>query len=211
MNKKFIFGGALVLSFVISQNLVTAQTIITIAHDPQPTALSVVATNDVGVCPGGSTVLGSTPAGGTSPYSYSWTPTGSLSSSTNDTTTASPSSNQTYTITVTDDRNCTSTDNVTVTILDCSGVEQLKEVQALNLYPIPTDGILNFGLTFTSKQSNTLVQIFNSNGQLVMSKNYTKPDMELKDVFDLSSASPGNYMFRITIGNNSMTKSFIVK
>jgi len=188
----------------------TAQTFINVGNN-QPPELTVTASSDVTICNGNNTVLTSTAAGGTGTYDYTWAPSTNLSSTTNDTTTASPTANQAYTISVEDTRNCTASDNVSVTVVDCSGLDQIKEVTSFNLYPNPSDGIVNFGLVFNKKTNDLMVQIFNANGQLVLTKDYNKPGIDVKDVFDLTTSAPGNYMFMITIGNSSMTKTFIIK
>lgn len=202
------FMGALML---LNSTLGTAQTFITIGHATQPPELFANASTDVTICNGNNTVLTSTPTGGTGTYSYAWTPGATLSSTTNDTTTATPTANQTYTITVVDDRNCTATDNVAVTVVDCSGLDEIKEIQAMNLYPNPSDGNINIGIEFKTKPQSVLVQIFNMNGQLVLTKNYNKPGIELKDNYNLTNQAAGNYLMRITVGANSLAKSFIIK
>lgn len=70
------------------------------------------------VSAGNSATIGGSPAatGGTTPYTYSWSPSGSLSNASNPNPTANPSSTTTYSLTVTDAKGCTNTDNVTVTV-----------------------------------------------------------------------------------------------
>jgi xyloglucan-specific exo-beta-1,4-glucanase len=82
---------------------------------PQP--LSANAGTDVTICQG-STQLTGAGSGGTSPYTYTWSPaTGAgLSSSTIYNPVASPTTTTTYTLTVKDAVNATATDAVTVTV-----------------------------------------------------------------------------------------------
>ena len=79
---------------------------------------SVDAGADQTICLGESTTIGGSPtaSGGSPPYSYSWSPSGSLSSSTVPNPTASPASATCYTVTVTDGNLCQNTDEVCVTV-----------------------------------------------------------------------------------------------
>jgi hypothetical protein len=67
---------------------------------------------------GGSVQIGGSPTatGGTPPYTYSWTPTTSLSNPTIANPIAAPTSTTTYTVLVTDDNGCTDTDSMRVTV-----------------------------------------------------------------------------------------------
>ncbi len=70
------------------------------------------------ICEGDSTTLGGSPtaSGGTSPYTYVWDPTSSLSSSTVANPKASPSSDTNYQVVVVDDSGCTDTSAVIVSV-----------------------------------------------------------------------------------------------
>lgn len=81
-------------------------------------ALAVDAGTDKTTCNGTGVAIGGNPTatGGTSPYTYSWSPSTGLSSSTSANPTASPSSTTSYTVTVTDNVSATSTDVMVVTV-----------------------------------------------------------------------------------------------
>jgi gliding motility-associated-like protein len=101
---------------------ITNQTVTVTVRPP----LSVVASNDVAICPGGSATLSATASGGDGTYMYSWMPGGGSAS----TFTVSPLTNTTYTVTLTD--GCTSisaTDVVTVTLLPPPVVDFSVDVQ----------------------------------------------------------------------------------
>lgn len=88
----------------------------------QPAPLVADAGADKIICNGSSTIIGGTPSGGTAPYSYSWTPAGSLYLSTIQNPVAHPTTTTTYTLTVTDALGNTASDAVTVTVVSSSSL-----------------------------------------------------------------------------------------
>lgn len=81
------------------------------------TPLTVTVTSGANtICRGASTSLTATPAGGTAPYSYSWSPSTGLSSSTVANPTASPTVTTTYTVTVTATGGATATGTKIITV-----------------------------------------------------------------------------------------------
>ena len=83
----------------------------------QPPALAVSITNTVSsLCLGNSTSLNATASGGSSNYTYVWSPSIGLSSTTTANTIASPSSSTVYTLTVTDTYGCTKSNTTTLSI-----------------------------------------------------------------------------------------------
>ncbi len=207
-NLRLCLASVLMLS---STAFMHAQTFITIPHAAQPPALVAIASGDVTICNGNNTVLNASQSGGTSTFSYLWSPGATLSSTTSATPTATPTISTPYTLTVTDSRNCSAQDVVNVTVIDCSGLEEIKEIEAMNIYPNPSEGDFNVSIQFKNKPSTVLLQIFNMNGELIVTKNYQKPGTELKESFSLTTAAAGNYLMRITVGTHSLTKTFIIK
>jgi hypothetical protein len=81
-------------------------------------APKIAVSSPLSVCKGSSISLGGSVSGGTRPYTYLWTPAGSLSDSAILAPTASPDSTTLYTITVTDKNGCSAVDSVLVTVSD---------------------------------------------------------------------------------------------
>ncbi|MFY7883228.1 MAG: hypothetical protein ACOVOV_00135, partial [Dolichospermum sp.] len=81
-----------------------------------PIAVTSSISGNMTICNGSNTTLTVTVTGGTGPYTYSWTPGGSLSSTTSSVVIASPSSTQTYTVTATDALSCVATYTVMLTV-----------------------------------------------------------------------------------------------
>lgn len=78
--------------------------------------LTANAGSDATICDGSSTTLNGSATYGSSPYSYSWTPTAGLSDPNVQNPIASPSATTAYTLTVTDNASNTSTDVVVITV-----------------------------------------------------------------------------------------------
>ena len=80
----------------------------------EPTLLVVDAGTGVDVCANEGVLLTATASGGTINYNYEWN-TGATTASVN----VASLTTTTYTVTVTDANNCTSEDQVTITIIGC--------------------------------------------------------------------------------------------
>jgi hypothetical protein len=91
----------------------TATDVVDVTVNPRPTAN---AGSDVTICAQSSTTLAGSATGGTPAYSYSWTPTATLSSGTIANPVANPTVTTTYTLVVSDVNGCSSTDAMTVTV-----------------------------------------------------------------------------------------------
>jgi cytoskeletal protein CcmA (bactofilin family) len=93
----------------------TAMDTVVVTIHPQPVAN---AGSDQIITSGNSVQIGGSPtaSGGTSPYSYSWSPSAGLDDASIANPTASPSSTTEYIVTVTDDNGCSDSDTMTVTI-----------------------------------------------------------------------------------------------
>ena len=81
----------------------------------QPTVL-VNAGNDTSICLGDSLQMNLTATGGVTPYTYSWSPAGSLNNANIANPVASPITNTTYSVTVTDQNGDTGTDDIIVLV-----------------------------------------------------------------------------------------------
>lgn len=79
-------------------------------------APTITMSSNVTICSGQSTTISVTVTSGTSPFTYVWAPSGSLSSPTISNPVASPTATTVYTVTVTDAQPCTSTGTMMVTV-----------------------------------------------------------------------------------------------
>ena len=106
---------------------------LTITQPSAALAISAISATPSTICLGATSTFAATVEGGTSPYTYAWTtsndPAAGLSSATATSPTATPTAygSITYTLTITDDKGCTETDNVTLTINNLDTVRFLDQ------------------------------------------------------------------------------------
>ena len=101
---------------ITDANGCTASDQVVITNLCDASTLAVNAGVDQTAAVGSSVSLDATPSGGTTPYTYLWSPATGLSSTTvEDPTITSFSGTATYTLTVTDGNGCVATDQVTIT------------------------------------------------------------------------------------------------
>ena len=107
---------------------------ITVTVNPKPT---VSAGDDVASCGGSSVTLSASASGGTPgtapdpAYTYEWSPATGLSATNTASVTASPSGTTTYTVIITDNKGCTDTDEVVVTVEEATSFTYTQLVQSL--------------------------------------------------------------------------------
>ncbi|MCB0401197.1 MAG: S8 family serine peptidase [Flavobacteriales bacterium] len=104
-----------------------------------------------------------------------------------------PSVTTTYTVTGTDGNGCENTDQITITVNICTGVEEL-EADQFAIYPNPTNNIINV-VGLDNAKAVTLLDV---TGKVVyMNTNINATSM----VIDLSNASKGLYFLQVQTGN----------
>ena len=93
----------------------TAVDSVKITVNPSPAAHAAY---DTAICEGATLILGERPSatGGTSPYTYLWSPGTGLTGSTASNPIATPANTTSYTLTVTDSKGCTGSDLVNITV-----------------------------------------------------------------------------------------------
>lgn len=104
----------------------------------QSSPLLANAGTDSQINKGESATIGGNPSAsqGYGEYAYLWSPADGLDDPTLANPSASPGETTTYLLTVTDARNCTSTDEMTLSV-DASGVEDLPSGLKVRCYPNP--------------------------------------------------------------------------
>ncbi len=94
-------------------------------------------------------------------------------------------------------------DEISLASEETTGIRGQEKVQGINVYPNPTDNLLNISLT--PWRQDAIVEIFNMSGQKVM-------EQHLKSrVIDVSRLSKGTYTIIIKDDNNKYSSKFIKK
>ncbi|MBI4929556.1 MAG: gliding motility-associated C-terminal domain-containing protein [Bacteroidetes bacterium] len=114
--KRFILF--LLFLFAIAINPSVAQKHLKTMCTPPVVTMSA----NVTICAGQSATLNATGSGTSAPYTYAWTPVGTLNNPNLSNPVATPAGTQTYTCLVTDGVSCTETGTVTVTVNALPGV-----------------------------------------------------------------------------------------
>jgi len=154
------------------------------------TTLSVThdSVSDDGSCNGLAAV---TVHGGTSPYTYLWTP----GSQTTDT--IKHQCARTYCCNIWDNNGCNEYTCVTVKNASATGIDNISSSSSvINLYPNPNTGYF----TLTGLTQDQVIKIYNYFGQEIQSRLVDKPVMR----FDLSATSNGVYLIRILNQDGSL-------
>lgn len=111
--------------------------------------------------------------------------------------TLTPSQNGNYAVIVTEN-GCTDTSNC-VSVLTV-GLENLEEIDAVNLYPNPTSGLINIDL---NSLNNVTVKVYNINGELVYSDENIQSNLYQ---FNLKTATGIYYVELISDGFKEQIK-----
>jgi PKD repeat protein len=140
-----------------------------------------------------------TPSGGTAPYTFAWSNSGSTSSI-NDLTAGE------YTVTITDSKGCTFTD---MAVIGCVvGFEPLED-SMFQLYPNPNTGLFEISLLIPVKDHVT-VHVNNPLGQLVFNEELHEFSGEYGKALDLQSLGKGVYSVRVKTNKGSMFRKVMV-
>lgn len=210
MKTKFIFPSLLsVLVFfpfrAKSQNYVDV-------YVTQPPALQANAGNDVLICLSGNSTIGGTPtaSGGSSGYSYVWTPPTGLSSATVANPTATPTDTTTYTVVVTDAFGCTESSSITIFVDNCTGISQYNTEMDISLFPNPTNKYLTLAINGYKFKSVLTLTIISELGQTVLSESLQiTANNNLNKQIDVSAYLRGRYILTISDNQSSYTKKFV--
>lgn len=165
-----------------------------------PNALSLVLdVVDNSATTGNSNITGIA-QGGNPPYTYEWN---------NSDTTDFVSNLATgyYTLTVTDSSGCQASE--TAAIGNVALNNQLNWLSSINLYPNPTNNVLNLALSLERKQDLN-IQIINTLGQVIQQRNLNDFDEGIT-VFDVNNQAKGVYFIRVSNNRKSEIIRFIKK
>ena len=144
------------------------------------------------ICAGATTTLNVSGA-----TSYTWMPATGLSSTSGSTVTAFPASSLVYTVTGSNGA-CESMQTVPVTVVLCTGIEDLSSGSRVAVYPNPNTGL--FTITAAGNTARLEVEVLNTLGQTVMKESSTNPEMLS---VDMSSYGRGVYYLKVQLNNGN--------
>ena len=118
--------------------------------------------------------------------------------------------NGTVAVTEQDENGCSATADITVFIDDCTGIENKLLSNDFKIYPNPASSNLN--LEFSANRGNKIeISIFNSMGQLVMTKQDIATGENQTSNFNIESLNKGMYIVTIQANKQVIWKSKIDK
>jgi hypothetical protein len=122
-------------------------------------------------------------SGGTSPYTYLWSPSGGTKDTAKNLCTGS------YCCTVTDKNGCV--DSVCVNVKVATGIEEVSNSSTITIYPNPNNG--TFFIESATALDNAVVEIDNLLGQTILKQMVSGQKNEL----NLNSQPSGVYFYRV--------------
>ncbi len=161
--------------------------------EPQPLNINV---DPLQICTGGQGALNATAVGGTPAYTYSWS-TGATGSG----IIVAPPVNTTYTLYVTDGNGCIGSTVTTVTVTDCTAIQQHEIENATSVYPNPFSEIIYI------KSQSPIDELIVTNvlGEVVKKTKFTNGS------FNGQELSNGIYFLQIYNKNRLIAVKRIVK
>jgi len=140
--------------------------VLTVAQSPP---LVADAGQDTQISKGSSVTIGGNPSAslGYGQYLYLWSPAEGLDDPTLANPSASPGTTTTYMLTVTDAQNCTSTDEMTLSV-DASGMEDLTSGLKIRCYPNPVED--NLLVEMNGMFSNLTIRLVSPLGKVLVTR-----------------------------------------
>lgn len=130
----------------------------------------------------------------TSATSYTWS-----DGATTMTTVVSPTVGTTYTVTV-NDGTCDAMTTIFIDAQICMGVNSIATTSSINIYPNPTNGILNIAIS-AELAGNTSLEVYDALGKLVVKETLTDETTTI----NTSKLVDGMYVYKV-INNSKVIK-----
>jgi hypothetical protein len=160
-----------------------------------PLSVNAIANPDT-VCQGGCTNLSCT-SNGTPPYNYSW--------NCGLNTYVCPSTTTTYSVTVSDSNGATGSDNIVVTVVTCTGIEDNIKLPNIQIIQNPSNDKITIIIKDNLIFNDALIAIFDINGQLILQQLLLREKTDI----DINGLAKGFYILKIGYNGQTMTKKII--
>jgi hypothetical protein len=141
--------------------------------------------------------------------SYLWHPSGATTATLTVDSSGTGVGIKTISVDVTNSKNCVGSGTIHITFKDCSGIGELKDV-SFRLYPNPNNGLFMIDINATQEETVNL-NVLNTSGVTVYSLNNLEVSGFVSRNLDLGTLPEGTYIFRISKGNESTLKKFVIK
>ncbi len=104
---------------------------------------------------------------------------------------------------------CTSYAYSIVEVAACTGIDEVEDNIQIGLYPNPTTGLLNFGVTGLDGKDVTAT-VFSIHGQRLMTQQYNQVNSTQSLQLDMATLATGTYMVQVQAGNYSSVHRVVV-
>lgn len=105
---------------------------------------------------------------------------------------------------------CISYTERTVTVYNCTGIEDIASLGDVSVYPNPTTGMLYISLNnFVGKDLD--LELFNMQGQLIHAQHIVGPDNNMTRQLDLSGYAEGVYLVKLRSANSSFVTRVVLQ
>ncbi|NQU34692.1 MAG: T9SS type A sorting domain-containing protein [Bacteroidetes bacterium] len=141
---------------------------------------------------------------------YIWAPGGQTTSSITVDSIGIGYGSQEFSVVATDNNSCSNDDIVTVTFINCTGIEDIVGLEAVSLYPNPNDGTFNFRIE-SRGSINVDVKVFDVFGTKHFELNNIEIVGDYISRISLTEPKPGVYFISIENEEGSFIKKFLIK
>lgn len=165
--------------------------------EPDALVLSNLTPDPIDETPGGNSVY--SVAGGTQPYSYSWTNAGGavVSTAVNLPAFTSAADAGTYTLNVTDDNGCVVTSSITIT-----GVNDMNSAYVFAITPNPSNGLFRMNMSGLNGERMSY-SVVDAQGRIARSVELGSVAGSRTENIDITEMAAGVYYIRIVAGDAS--------
>lgn len=189
-----------------------AQTTLNFSVTQNPSVLTVNAGTNISITNGQQAVLGGAPSvsGGTSPYTFSWSPPLGLNQDNTANPAASPTVSTVYTMTVTDSKGCSNSKSITVTVDGVPVGIFNGYASSVKLYPNPTTSRLFISSDLIPDKELKL-EVFNPQGISVYEDILSSTNGTLDAMIDLPEDIKGLLMIKLSSNDLLLVRKIMVE